>query len=109
MSIIVEKTRAAARPTLSLDYPRQGERIESPFYTIRLSAPRDARCVEVSIDGGEWLPCREALGYYWYDWSGYYEGDHEIEGRYATAGGRLMGCEPRVVRVKYGYPSGSYN
>lgn len=66
--------------TISIDYPRHGERVTSRAYTFRFSAePRAA--VEVSIDGRAWLPCRAAAGYWWHDWSGYDPGPHHISVR----------------------------
>ena len=101
MSNILEKTRGELS-RLSLDYPKQGERIESPFYTLRVTAPQGVRIVEVSIDDGEWQPCREAVGYYWFDWSGYRDGEHEVIARIATPAGRIVAAEPHQVRVQLG-------
>lgn len=50
-----------------IDYPQQDETLLCPQYTIRLTAEK-ARYVEVSINNGEWQPCRINSGYWWYDW-----------------------------------------
>lgn len=90
------------RPTrtmLAVDFPRQGETITGPQYSVRLSAPDDAVRMDISIDQGEWQPCRRAEGYWWYDWSGYEDGEHEIIARVQVDGKRVT-CEPHEFVVK---------
>ncbi len=86
-------------PPLSIDYPQQDEVIVSPEYTIRLSAPEDARKVEVCVNHGRWQACRPAVGHWWYDWSGYGEGEHEVAARCATALGRKLHAQPKEFFV----------
>lgn len=88
-----------ARTMLAVDYPRQGESIEVPFYSIRLSAPEDAAAMEIAIDQGDWRACRKAAGYWWYDWSGYESGEHEIVAR-LRIDGRIVTCEPHEFFVR---------
>lgn len=64
-----------------VEYPQQDEAITSPQYTFRIGAPAGAAGVEVSIDQGPWLACRNVAGFWWYDWSGYDDGEHEISAR----------------------------
>ena len=78
-----------------IDFPREGEIIRSGTYTIRLGAPQEDWLVEISINGGVWLPCRAAAGYWWYDWSGIEPGAHEIEGRLTDEDGITELCAPR--------------
>lgn len=66
---------AAAKPTI--DYPTESETLPREGYTIRVAAP-GARMVRVAINQGEWRDCRPSVGYWWYDWSGYADGEHEI-------------------------------
>jgi hypothetical protein len=61
----------------AIDYPKDAERVESPFYTFRVSAP-NARAVSVAVDQGAWRECREAVGYWWFDWSPECSGEHEL-------------------------------
>ncbi len=77
---------AAAEKRLTLDYPQKGELVISRQYTLRFSAPEGAPMVEVSIDGGDWRPCRFAVGHWWFDWEGYDEGDHLLRARSAKDG-----------------------
>lgn len=63
-----------------IDYPKHLETITSPHYTIRIGASPTSK-VEVSIDGGPWMPARESVGYWWYDWCNITPGTHEIIAR----------------------------
>ncbi len=65
---------------ITVDYPQESERVTSPEYTFRVAA-RAASRVEISIDHNEWQPCRQAGGYWWYDWSGYMSGKHQAIAR----------------------------
>lgn len=57
--------------TATIDYPQEDEVITSQHYTFRISAPISALKVDVSIDGGNWQPCRKSMGYWWFDWDNY--------------------------------------
>lgn len=52
-----------------LDYPQQGEKITAPHYTFRIGTVGDIARVEISLNDGPWQACRNAAGYWWYDWS----------------------------------------
>jgi hypothetical protein len=88
---------AEIRP--EIEYPQQGENILSPTYSFRVGAPAGAECVDVSIDQGEWRPCRNAAGYWWYDWSGYDDGEHEIIARTRAPKGRWLLSTPHEFMV----------
>lgn len=96
----VTKERPSARTMLAVDFPRQGERITTPQYTLRLSAPEDVAGMDISIDQGDWQPCRKSVGYWWYDWSGYENGEHEIVARVQTGNGKDISCEPHEFFVQ---------
>lgn len=70
-----------SRPAVRVECPRESEAIARPAYTFHIAATPGADHVEVSIDKGYWMPCREALGVWWYDWSGFGEGAHELVAR----------------------------
>ncbi|MBI3547536.1 MAG: hypothetical protein HY078_00645 [Elusimicrobia bacterium] len=76
-------------PNVAVDHPRDDERILSNEYSIRISAAPAGK-VEISIDGGEWQPCREAVGHWWYDWSGYGPGRHRVVARLQPLSGRKV-------------------
>jgi hypothetical protein len=69
--------REPAVPTeIAVDYPQDREIVTSREYTFRIAAGEASR-VEISIDDNVWQPCRQADGYWWYDWSGYMSGKHQ--------------------------------
>lgn len=84
---------------LSIDYPRQGETITGEGYTFRISAPLDSRVVEVAVDQSDWRPCRQASGFWWFDWAGYESGEHQLVARLVTAEGRPISTEPHEFLV----------
>lgn len=94
---------AEIRP--SVEYPMQDEKIVSPAYTLRIGAPAGAEAVDVSIDQGEWRPCRPASGFWWYDWSGYEDGEHEAVARTRGHGGRWLVSEPHEFMVATAPPA----
>src|SRR4051812_30280503 len=70
-----------ARPVVRIAFPRDGETISHPSYALQIETAEDATCVDVCFDQGEWQPCRESLGLWWFDWSGYDTGEHEVVAR----------------------------
>ncbi|MBI3299002.1 MAG: hypothetical protein HYZ75_12600 [Elusimicrobia bacterium] len=92
----------ATEKALNVDFPRQREKIVSAEYTFRIAAPADAERVEVSIDELEWRPCRSAAGSWWYDWSRYAAGSHQLVSRAHLRDGRTVASEPRSFRVEFG-------
>lgn len=84
-----------------IDFPAQDETICSREYSLRISAPESSGNVDVSINQGPWLPCRKAAGHWWYDWSGYDAGEHEVIARARAAeASRWMVSLPHEFFVK---------
>lgn len=73
MTKTAERTR-----TVAIDYPQQTEVIISKHYSFRISASEGVKNVAISIDGSEPMDCRQAAGYYWYDWCGIEPGKHDV-------------------------------
>lgn len=92
------KAEKAAAPAVLLDYPQEGEQVLPGHYSVRVAAAPE-RQVEVSIDGGAWRPCREAVGYYWYDWEPSELGEHRIVARATNGSPRPKTSEERHVVV----------
>src|SRR5262245_39031412 len=86
------------RPTL--DYPRQHEKIGSKHYSFRIGVPGMMKNVEIAINRGAWLACRHAVGYWWYDWSGFRPGKYQAVIRAQTADGDRIFSEPRDFIVE---------
>ena len=76
-----EAVAAPAELLVGIDYPQQDEGISSRQYTFRLGVNREASKIEVSIDRGPWMACRQAAGYWWFDWTNYQPGVHRVTAR----------------------------
>jgi hypothetical protein len=83
-------------------YPAKNETVSHPSYTLQVSAGEPAASVEVLIDEGSWQPCREALGLWWYDWSGYHASQHKVTARLCRADGTSELSEQRIFEVNLG-------
>jgi hypothetical protein len=87
-------------PFVSLEWPAEGEVITAPSYTLQIDAGPGTDHVDVSINMGEWRPCRESLGLWWYDWSGYAKGDYELVARCHTLQGLCTVSSLRKLTVR---------
>lgn len=92
------KAKTAKAPAVLLDYPQAGESVQPGHYAIRVAA-KDGATVEVSIDGSAWVPCRSAVGYFWFDWEPSLPGTHTILARAKNGGPRFALSEERKVVV----------
>ena len=64
-----EKNREGTEASVEarIDFPKEGDKILAGHYAVRISAKSGAD-VEISAGGDEWWPCRESVGFYWFDW-----------------------------------------
>jgi hypothetical protein len=85
-------------PAVRVVCPSEDEVIAPPSYTFKIAATPWVDSMEVSIDQGDWMPCREALGFWWYDWSGFDKGEHEVMARSCT-GTLPPASAPRLFTV----------
>ena len=85
-----------------LDHPQQGERITAPHYTFRVGTSGDIARVEISINKGPWQPCRNSVGYWWYDWSGYTGGRYQAVVKAQTRADQVFTSEPCKFQVALG-------
>lgn len=90
--------KAEPKGYVLIDYPLEGEIVVSHHYAIRVGAS-SAESVEVSIDGKAWQACRPAAGYWWFDWSGYNSGPHNVSARLSLGGKRYLKSAPRQLTV----------
>lgn len=72
-----------------IEYPKEKEIIVHPSYTIKIGTNKNNN-VEISIDSGDWQPCRFAEGFWWYDWSNYSDGKHRIVARIFDDTGNML-------------------
>lgn len=86
------------RREVSIDYPVEGEAVRPGHYSIRLTAPAAAQA-QIRLDGGEWKPCRDAVGHFWYDWSPV-GGPALIEARARAGAGRWTAAPARRCVVE---------
>lgn len=94
----VKKARKA--PATKVEFPQEYETIAPPHYTVRIAAPQEASRVEMSLNGEEWTPCREALGLWWFDWTGFEPGPHLLVARVVDQDGTVLEqVERRVIVV----------
>lgn len=80
-------------------YPRAGETVKRPSYAVQVEAPPEPVRVELRINDADWLPCREALGLWWFDWSGFEPGEHILVARVMTQDGDVLESVEREILV----------
>jgi len=87
-----QETPAQTKSTdyIVIDYPREGELIVPTHYAVRIGASSNGY-VELSVNGGDWVACRNAEGFWWYDWLSFAPGNYKIVAR-------LMGDKGRVLK-----------
>ncbi|MBI5245661.1 MAG: hypothetical protein HY923_00645 [Elusimicrobia bacterium] len=91
--------KSANKTMLAVNHPLQNEVITSAQYTVRVYAPEGVKRVGISIDQGKWMACRPAVGFWWFDWSGYENGEHEIIVSMETPDGKRITGEPHEFFV----------
>mgnify|MGYP000966753580 CR=1 FL=1 len=92
---------ATKEKNVTLDYPQENENIVSREYVFRVTGEGAMQSVSVSVDAGNWQPCREAVGHWWYDWSDYKDGEHQVRVEARTQSGAKISFGPRVFRVTF--------
>ena len=85
--------------TIRFDHPRQNEAVRPGHYAFRIRATNPGTVV-VSVDGGPWQACRDAVGYWWYDWAGDGPGKHRVVARVTDAQGSVQISPARAFRVE---------
>jgi hypothetical protein len=88
-------------PRLDVEYPAADEVVASANYTFRISATEALVEAEISIDRGSWQPCRHACGLWWYDWTGYGAGAHQVAARGMARDGRPLNSTLRRFEVSF--------
>lgn len=90
--------KAAFDPTcyVIIDYPQKNDIITGLHYAIRIGAS-DNGAVELSIDSGDWQPCRQGGGFWWFDWGYFTPGEHTLVARLRDAEGTTLTKSPKVA------------
>jgi len=66
---------------ICIDYPQNNETVYCGHYCFRLGSRKPCSAMQVSINGGEWQNCRQANGYWWYDWWNFNTGNFYLEAK----------------------------
>ena len=96
----IKKTLLKRLLPVRVEFPQEGETVVSPEYTFRILAPEATVTVDVCVNQGDWLPCREAVGLWWHDWNTEGDGEYEVVARVRQGDGTVMVSEPRIFFVK---------
>lgn len=89
------------KPMVTVDHPQQAETILSPTYTFRLTVRAIPEKVDVAIDRGPWEACRVSGTNWWYDWSHYAPGSHQLIVRATLPGGKVVLSSVRRFKVHF--------
>jgi len=84
-----KETKAVPSAYVVIDHPSNGETVSGLHYAMRIGASGDG-FVEISFNGGEWLPCRHSAGFWWFDWGYFTPGAYTIVARLRTQEGRTV-------------------
>jgi len=82
-----------------IDFPKNNEEISSGVgYTVRISAT-ECESVEISINEGEWMQCRNACGYWWFDWDEIEPGKYKMYARMRKSDGETIISKRRLCKI----------
>lgn len=96
-NLLTQKVKKVApKSDVTIDYPKTGDRIQPHHYAIRLSA-LGGDSVQLSIDKGDWMWCRHAGGYWWFDWHSIPKGNHKLTARMKLPTGKFK--QSKIVSV----------
>jgi len=82
-----------------MDYPRNLENITAWHYAVRIGTGVNCKKVDVSIDNKSWQACRYSNGYWWYDWTNYTPGSHQLIARMTKTNGQYLITKKRRCRT----------
>lgn len=86
-------TKKTPKEYVVIDHPANGETITSDYYCVRLGASPCERA-EICINDKNWMPCRYAVGYWWFDWANFAPGSYKIKARMINSKGK-----PRISKI----------
>jgi hypothetical protein len=98
-SAVARHPKTHHKTAVHVKYPRAGEKVSCPSYAVQIEALPDPVRVELRINDSDWIPCREALGLYWYDWAGFEPGNHRLVARVMTQDGDMLESVEREIIV----------
>lgn len=89
----------AAKLSVVIDYPREGDLVRPGHYAIRVDAV-GADQLQLRLDGTDWIDCREAVGFFWYDWAPQKPGAVVLSARARKGKGRWVASAERRCVVE---------
>ena len=92
------RRRVVPKLQADIEYPLEGERVQPGHYAVRIAAG-GATEVEISVADGPWQPCRESVGYHWFDWAPAGSGRSALTARARSGKGRWIKTEVRACQV----------
>ena len=87
-----------------IDFPKEGEEILAGHYAVRISA-KTGLDVEIGAGGNEWWPCRESVGFFWFDWWPSKVGRTTLALRVKSGKGKWKKVSERTCKVSPGAAS----
>lgn len=81
-----------------IDFPQEGEYVTTGHYAVRISASTGFD-VEFNDGGSDWWPCRESVGYFWFDWWPTHAGKTILSVRFKSGNGRWKTSPGRTCNV----------
>ncbi|PCI31999.1 MAG: hypothetical protein COB53_12760 [Elusimicrobia bacterium] len=84
-----------------IDFPREDDVLPtSGHYAVRIGGNTNTNTsVEVSFDNKKWFQCRQAAGYYWFDWYPTKIAGVTLVARCKNGGRAAKRSAPRKVRI----------
>ena len=81
-----------------VDYPKNLESITARQYSVRIGTS-DCTGVDISVNDQPWQPCRHNVGYWWFDWSNFQPGTHQLVARMHQRNGEYLISKRRRCKV----------
>ena len=81
-----------------IDYPKNLENITARNYSVRIAATT-ATGLDISIDDQPWQGCRHSVGYWWFDWTNFTPGTHQLVARIRMPNGEYLVSKRRRCKV----------
>ena len=77
----VKKCNKTVCKNICIDYPQNNETVYCGHYCFRLGSRKPCSGMQVSVNGGAWQNCRQANGYWWFDWWNFNTGNFYLEAK----------------------------
>jgi transaldolase/glucose-6-phosphate isomerase len=81
-----------------IDYPKNLENITTRNYSVRIAASAAAG-MDISINDAPWQGCRHSVGYWWFDWTNFTPGTHQLVARMHKTNGEYLISKRRRCKV----------